>query len=189
VFFELPVEPIYTLGLDEPPSWLVRPREALYDLDNIQLGVLSGKERAAGVEVLYELDYLVVDGHAREGNHNQPPRGVQLELVSNTTGAIADTLVMANLGYLQFKAKPGVYALGIREGRGRDIYEIASVGNEGWDSPEVTDGSDVVTITSFGGLTLYPRLRRRPGMEMADVLRADVEEAKEESLVGSVMSG
>ena len=30
--------PIYTLAMDVPTAWLVRPRETLYDLDNIQLG-------------------------------------------------------------------------------------------------------------------------------------------------------
>ena len=55
---------MYTLWLDEPPSWLVRPREARYDLNSIQLGVLSGEEQQRGV--VYELDYLIVGGHARE---------------------------------------------------------------------------------------------------------------------------
>lgn len=40
VFEDLPIEPIYTLAMDVSPSWLVRPREALYDLDNLQLGHL-----------------------------------------------------------------------------------------------------------------------------------------------------
>ncbi|KAI0028565.1 glycosyltransferase family 24 protein [Vararia minispora EC-137] len=187
VFGDLPTEPIYTLGLDEPPSWLVRPREALYDLDNIQLGVLSGAERATGIEAKYELDYIIVDGHALEGRTVRPPRGVQLQLVAGARGAIADTLVMANLGYLQFKAAPGVYALEIREGRGREIYEIESVGNDGWNSLGVgEEGGDVVTVTSFEGLTLYPRLTRRPGMERADVLAPT--EAEEEGFVDSILS-
>lgn len=40
IFEDIPVEAIYTLAMDVPTAWLVRPREALYDLDNIQLGKL-----------------------------------------------------------------------------------------------------------------------------------------------------
>lgn len=186
-FEDLPIEPIYTLGLDEPSSWVVRPRVAAFDLDNVQLSALSD------AEVTYELDYLSIDGHAREGHFNRPPRGVQMQLVakSNSTAAhaVSDTLVMANLGYFQFRATPGVYALEIREGKGREIYEIDSAGNEGWKSPSVAEGGDTVTITSFEGLVLYPRLVRKPGMERADVLEEDEEEEEEESIVDSVVSG
>lgn len=41
-FHNLPVDRVYTFGLDEPSSWLVRLREARYDLNSIQLGVFSG---------------------------------------------------------------------------------------------------------------------------------------------------
>ena len=51
--------------MDVPQSWLVRPREALYDLDNIQLGSLFEEDRGRGVEAVFNLDYLVVEGHAR----------------------------------------------------------------------------------------------------------------------------
>lgn len=170
-FYGLPPNPIYTLGMDVPQSWLVRPHESPYDLDNIHLATLSPGERPQGVEAIFDLDFLVIEGHAREQN-NAAPRGVQLELTgaANSTEPIADTLIMANLGYLQFRAKPGVFQLGIRPGRGREIFDMESVGNQGWDSPTVRDGGDVVTLTSFEGLTLYPRLKRRAGMETEDVL-------------------
>ncbi|KZV60832.1 glycosyltransferase family 24 protein [Peniophora sp. CONT] len=108
-FEDLPIEPIYTLGLDEPSSW--------------------------------------------------------------------------------FRATSGVYALEIREGKGREIYEIESVGNEGWKSPSVAEGGDVVTITSFEGLALYPRLMRKSGMERAGVLEEDEDDEESESVLGSVVSG
>jgi UDP-glucose:glycoprotein glucosyltransferase len=76
LFRDLPIELIYTLGLDEPSSWLVRPREALYNLDNIQLGILSGHERQHGVEAVFELDYIIVGGHTREKGTNSPTRGL-----------------------------------------------------------------------------------------------------------------
>ncbi|KAI0063832.1 hypothetical protein BV25DRAFT_1801498 [Artomyces pyxidatus] len=187
-FRDLPVEPIYTLGLDEPSSWIVRPREALYDLDNLQLGVLSPEESQRGLDVIYELDYLVVGGHARELHTNSPPRGVQLQLVTDNSEPVGDTLVVANLGYFQFKATPGVYGLEIREGRGREIFSLESAGNEGWESPTVDEVGNQVTLTSFDGLTLYPRLARVPGMETADVLEVVEEEKAAGGFVDDVVS-
>lgn len=175
-FRNLPVDPIYTLGLDEPSSWLVRPREARYDLDNIQLGVFTGEEQQHGVAVVYELDYLIVGGHAREAGTNAAPRGVQLQLTKGNGKSIDDTLVVENLGYLQFKSTPGVYRLEIREGQSREIFQLESAGNEGWQSPTVEDAGSGITVTSFEGVTLYPRLSRLPGKEHADVLAVPEEE-------------
>ena len=113
-----------------------------------------------------------------------------MQLVSHDTQPIADTLVMANLGYLQFRATPGVFRLEVRPGRGREIFEMESAGNEGWNSPTVGEAGDEVTVTSFEGVTLYPRLVRRPGMERVDVLVPSSPRAQDESegLVDSVMS-
>ncbi|KAJ7222294.1 UDP-glucose:glycoprotein glucosyltransferase-domain-containing protein [Mycena pura] len=170
VFRGLPIEPIYTLAMDVPSSWLVRPREALYDLDNIQLGSLSPQD--SSLDAVFALDYLVVEGHARDSQTQAPPRGVQLQLLSGGDGALPvdDTQVVANLGYLQFKTKPGVYQLEIREGRGRDIFMMESVGMEGLDSRTVAEMGSEIAVTSFEGLTIYPRLRRLPGMGNEDVL-------------------
>jgi UDP-glucose:glycoprotein glucosyltransferase len=154
--------------MDVPSSWLVRPREALYDLDNIQLGSISPEDQS--VKALFELDYLIIEGHAREGYTNAPPRGLQLQLVDSNSAPVGDTQVVANLGYFQFKSKPGVFRLEIRSGRGNDIFKMESVGNEGWDSPTVESTGSEITLTSFEGVTLYPRLSRRPGMEIEDVL-------------------
>lgn len=157
--------------MDVPSSWLVRPREAPYDLDNIQLTNLLPSDDS--VDAVFELDYLVIEGHARDTVTNSPPRGLQLQLVNSHDKPIADTLVVANLGYIQFRAKPGVFKLEIREGRGSEVYRIDSVGNEGWDSPSVEAGGKEITLTSFDGLTLYPRFSRKMGMEMASVLEGD----------------
>ncbi|PPQ88795.1 hypothetical protein CVT25_010481 [Psilocybe cyanescens] len=178
VFEDIPVDPIYTLAMDVPTAWLARPREALYDLDNIQLGKLFPGDTA--VEAVFDLDYIVIEGHARE-IANQVPRGVQLQLATGDGVPVDDTQVVANLGYFQFKAKPGVFKLEIREGRGRKIFKLDSAGNEGWDSPSVEEAGAEITVTSFEGLTLYPRLSRNPGMELAEVLE---EEEKEEESKG-----
>lgn len=167
-FEELPVEPIYTLAMEVPSSWLVRPRVSSYDLDNIQLGQVSSED--ASVDAIFELDYIVVEGHARDSATNAPPRGLQIHLLNPDNTTLDDTLVVANLGYFQFKTTPGVFRLDIREGRGREIFTVESVGNEGWNSPTVEAVGNDITVTSFEGLTIYPRFKRVPGMEGADVL-------------------
>ena len=177
--------------MDVPPSWLVRPREALYDLDNIQLSTLPPD----GLHAIFSLDYLVVEGHARETNSNNPARGVQLQLTTSslatnhTSSVVDDTLVVANLGYLQFKARPGTFKLDIREGRGREVYDMVSVGSEGWNSPSVDESGDELTVMSFEGLTLYPRVTRKPGMERVDVL-GQLEQQSDHSrtVIGDILS-
>lgn len=188
VFTDLPIEPIYTLAMDVPQSWLARPREALYDLDNIQLGALAGSERQKGVQAIFDLDYLVIEGHARDAGTNAPPRGLQLQLTESNGTAIADTLVVANLGYVQFRTKPGVFKLEIRPGRGRDIFKLESAGNEGWDSSGIGEAGDEVTLTSFEGLTLYPRVLRLPGKETLDVLANDESDGDSHGIVDDVVS-
>lgn len=176
-FDDLPIDPIYTLAMDVPTAWLVRPREALYDLDNIQLGKLFPGDKE--VEAVFELDYIVIEGHARETSTNSPPRGLQVELVASDGSAVDDTQVVANLGYFQFKAKPGIFKFEIRPGRGRKIFKLESAGNEGWESPTVDEIGNEITVTSFEGLTLYPRFVRLPGQETADVLEEiEVENSK-----------
>jgi UDP-glucose:glycoprotein glucosyltransferase len=157
--------------MDVPTAWLVRPREALYDLDNIQLGKLFPGDTS--VDAIFDLDYLVVEGHARDETSNGAPRGVQIQLITRDGTPIDDTQVVANLGYFQFKAKPGVFQLEIRQGRGRKLYKLVSAGNEGWQSATVEEIGSEITLTSFEGLTLYPRLSRLPGMEREDVLEEE----------------
>jgi UDP-glucose:glycoprotein glucosyltransferase len=156
--------------MDVPQSWLVRPREALHDLDNIQLNTIPRESRTKGLEAAFALDYLIVEGHARESLTNIPPRGLQLQLTTSNSTPIADTQVVLNLGYIQFRAKPGVFQLEIRPGRGRDIFSMESAGNQGWDCPSVEEIGNEITVASFDGLTLYPRLARVPGMEKEEVL-------------------
>ena len=171
-FDGLPEEPIYTLAMEVPSSWLVRPRESEHDLDNIHLASLSASERAVGVKAIFDLDFLVIEGHARDTSTSGSPRGLQLQLVNHEFIPVADTLVVENLGYFQFKAKPGVFQLEIMKGRGEDIFVTESVGNAGWDSPPVnSDAGAQVTLTSFEGLTLYPRFKRHQGQADSDVLR------------------
>ncbi|WVQ70245.1 uncharacterized protein L199_008471 [Kwoniella botswanensis] len=181
-FLDLPTTPIYTLGLDTPPSWIVSPRTSPYDLDNLVLSNIPSP-----VHVLFTLKQLLIEGHAREST-NAPPRGLQLQLTTNGLEVASDTQVMANLGYFQFKATPGVYNLSIRPGRGREVYELESVGSEGWDSASVNITGPSVILDNFEGNTILPRFVRRPGMEKADVLNEEEGKKDPESFAGAVFS-
>ncbi|WVQ78198.1 hypothetical protein IAT38_000281 [Cryptococcus sp. DSM 104549] len=180
VLNNLPHKPIYTLGLDTPPSWIVSPKTSPYDLDNLLLSNIHEP-----VHILFQLKQLLIQGHAREGLQTAP-RGLQLQLTNNGLEVAADTQVMANLGYLQFRAVPGLYDLTIREGRGTEVYKLDSVGAEGWDSPAVEVTGTDLSLDSFGGGMIYPRFTRKDGMETADVLQED--QPQKESTTQAVLS-
>ena len=54
------------------------------------------------------------------------PRGVQLYLGMGEEQRAQDTLVMANLGYFQLKARPALCTLRLAPGRSQDLYTILS---------------------------------------------------------------
>ena len=165
-FSGVPQEALLTVGLDIPSSWLVAPKVSIHDLDNIKLSSIK-----TDVEALYELEYILIEGHSREIPSNAAPRGAQLVLGTQRDPHFADTIIMANLGYFQFKANPGFYKIDLQEGRSSEIFKIDSIGSLGW-SPVPGDETTEVVLMSFQGATLYPRISRNPGMEMEDVLEA-----------------
>jgi len=152
-------------------SWLVRPKESIHDLDNIHLASLSTTERAQGVEASFRLDYLIIEGHSRDSSNNAPTSGLQLQLVDHKGASVCDTMVVANLGYFQLKAPyPGSFGLEIRDERGKEVFSMESAGNSGFFSPNITEVGNQISLISLDGLTLYPRFRKKPGMEREDVL-------------------
>lgn len=163
VFKGLPSEALLTAGMDVPPAWLVAPKESTHDLDNIKLS--SAK---SDVDATYELEHILIEGHSREGE-GAPPRGAQLVLATEKDPLLTDTIVMSNLGFFQFKANPGFYNIQLKEGRTSDIYAIESIGAQGWEAVPGDEGTGLA-LMDFQGTTLYPRLKRRPGMEKEDVL-------------------
>lgn len=185
-FGELPIEPLYTLGVETTNAWHVTVREANMDLDNILLTSL--KEPNARVSAVYELESILIEGHCLDSTSKAPPRGLQFEISSPSNSVKKDTLVMANLGYFQLKARPGVWSLGLREGRSSEIYSIESIGTEGkwnFDSSNKQDNS-ILALTSFEGLTVMPLVHKNPGMENEDVLESrDVHKKKDEGLWSS----
>lgn len=72
----------------------------------------------------FELEYLLLEGHAWDATLGTPPRGLQLVLGTRDRPETMDTIVMANLGYFQLKANPGAWIMRLRPGRSDDIYEI-----------------------------------------------------------------
>jgi UDP-glucose:glycoprotein glucosyltransferase len=160
--------------MEVPPAWVVVSKESIYDLDNIVLSKLPPSAREQGINAVYSLKNILIDGHARDvsqGSH--PPRGLQIILGTEEQPHVVDTIAMANLGYLQLKANPGVWTLSLKEGRSREIFELESVGSEGWLSRGVAKIGREVYLTSFEGITIYPRVVRREGMEKEDVLEEE----------------
>jgi len=164
-FQGLPKNALLTIGLDMPPAWLVSPVDSVYDLDNLRLSSV----KTDTVDATYKLDHILIEGHSKDTTTEQAPRGVQLVLSTHQDAHFADTIIMANLGYFQFKANPGFYNLGLQTGRSQSIFTIDSVGARG-QTEQFGDGTTEIALTSFRGLTLFPRLSRNAGMEEEDVL-------------------
>lgn len=162
-FKGLPSEALLNLGMDVPPAWLVAPQISVHDLDNIKLSSVK-----SDVTAVYELEHILIEGHARSTD-SSAPRGVQLVLGTDSNPRVADTIIMANLGYLQFKANPGIYDITLEKGRSSEIFHIESTGGRGF-APVPGDETTEVALLDFLGTTLYPRLRRNPGKEDLDVL-------------------
>ncbi|EEP81948.1 conserved hypothetical protein [Uncinocarpus reesii 1704] len=167
-FTGIPEDALLTLGMDVPPSWLVAPKESIYDLDNIKL---SSLKEGANVDAIYELEHILIEGHSRDTTHGSPPRGVQLLLGTERNPHFADTIIMANLGYFQFKAQPGYWQITLKPGPSERIFHLDSVSGTAFGAGP-SDGNNEVALLSFQGTTLFPRLSRKAGHEEDDVLEA-----------------
>lgn len=173
LFHYLPETPILTLGLVTPESWMVEAVTSPYDLDNIHLEKVPN-----GVTAHFELQYLLIEGQCYDETQNYP-RGLQLILGTNQTKNIFDTIVMANLGYFQLKAYPGVWHLNLRDGRSEDIYTINAHDNT--DSSTRTSQPVIVAIRSFDARWIKVYVTRKPGKENEKLL----EDSSDDSDTGS----
>ncbi|KAF9181890.1 hypothetical protein BGZ51_005123 [Haplosporangium sp. Z 767] len=185
-FANLPETTLLTLGMDVNPAWVVTSKVCIHDLDNLKLSSLTGSSISTGVQAKFELQHILIEGYARDMSQKMPPKGAQFILGTKAEPHVADTLVMANMGYFQLKANPGVWEMVLRPGRTHEVFSIESIGSEGWVPGGVQNDKRDVIIANFEGLTLYPRLVRNPGMERANVQ----DEAAQESggLWGSIKS-
>ncbi|KAK3065774.1 hypothetical protein LTS18_002411, partial [Coniosporium uncinatum] len=134
-FDRIPSETLLTMGMDVPGPWLVAPKDSIHDLDNIKISRSSGN---SDVEITYELEHILIEGHSRDVTTGVAPRGAQLLLRSESEPQFADTIIMANLGYFQFKANPGYFHIELKDGRSQEILNIDSVGAKGY-SPQAGD--------------------------------------------------
>ncbi|OOF95944.1 glycosyltransferase family 24 protein [Aspergillus carbonarius ITEM 5010] len=165
-FSGVPVEALLTLGMDVPSSWLVAPKDSIYDPDNIKL---SSVKEGTDVDAIYALEHILIEGHSRDMTVKTPPRGAQLVLGTENNPHFSDTIVMANLGYFQFKAQPGLWNINLKPGRSEQIFTLDSVGGLGY-NPQPGDENNEVALLSFQGRTLFPRVSRKKGYETEDVL-------------------
>lgn len=155
--------------MDVNPAWVVTSKVCIHDLDNLKLSSLTGSARATGVQAKFELQHILVEGFARDITQKTPPKGAQFILGTKAEPHVADTLVMANMGYFQLKANPGVWEMVLRPGRTHEVFAIESIGSEGWVPGGVKNDKRDVIVANFEGLVLYPRLVRNAGMERANV--------------------
>lgn len=181
-FTGLPAQALLTTAMDVRPSWLVAPKESVYDLDNLLLSSVSG----GVVDAVYELEHILIEGHSRDTTNDMPPRGVQLLLGTEMQARVSDTIVMANLGYFQFKARPGLWRIRLQPGASERMFRLDTLGERAGGGDEAMsnvgdDGLDVALL-SFQGKTLFPRLSRRPGREEDDVLESG--DGNEDSTMG-----
>jgi UDP-glucose:glycoprotein glucosyltransferase len=172
-FSGIPAKALLTMGMDMPAAWVVTSKQSVHDLDNIKLSSLGANER---IEATYELEYILIEGHSRDVTTSGPPAGTQLVLSAGKNSRVGDTIIMANLGYFQFKANPGHYNIDLKEGPSQEIFKIDSVGALGYEAQPGDESTDV-TLLSFQGVTLYPRLSRKPGKEEENVLEVQAPKA------------
>lgn len=90
-FSTVPAGALLSTSLHAHPSWVILASSSVHDLDNI-----VGKEDSV-IDATFEIDSLLIEGHAREATSFTPPRGLQVDLVSADGVRVGDTIVMANV--------------------------------------------------------------------------------------------
>ncbi|XP_016539076.2 UDP-glucose:glycoprotein glucosyltransferase isoform X1 [Capsicum annuum] len=161
-FANMPPSKTLTMNLDVPEPWLVEPVVAVHDLDNILLENL-GETRT--LQAVYELEALVLTGHCSEKDQ-EPPRGLQLILGTKSTPHLVDTLVMANLGYWQMKAFPGVWYLQLAPGRSSELYALKDDNDGG----QETTLSKRIIIDDLRGKLVHMEVTKKKGKEHEKLL-------------------
>ena len=180
-FTNLPHSALLTLIMDTPQSWLIEATGSNHDLDNIHL--------AQADEFVYgdfDLEHIIIEGHCSEHEASQPPRGLQFTLGTDSEPEKFDTIVMANLGYFQLKAYPGLFNLKLRSGRSSQVYGI----------DKVDDGSSIMkdqenytlVVDNFNGRFIKTNVKRKPGQEKISLLDDGEGDDEDDSIWGSIAS-
>ena len=159
----------YSLSLDVPDSWLVRPVKSSKDLDNLHVTSVE--------TVRFALKSLLVQGQCSQTMHNmhlEPPNGLQLTL-SDSQKIFDDTIVMKNFGYFQFQASPGAFNINLADGRSSFIFDIVQ-------------GGEVSVKDLVGGMSLMS-VSKKPGFEDEELLEVSDIDNGETIHVFSLASG
>jgi len=199
LFESIPTTPLFTLAMSVPENWLVESVSTPYDLDNIHLDQVEGP----GIFADFELEHLLLEGHCFEQSTGNPLRSLQFILTTNSTQLtvgnkekadrlliddrikkIQDTIVMANLGYFQLKASPGVWNLKLRPGRSEDIYSIVNHENTDISS---TNENVVVVMSNFLSNVIKIRVSKKPDKQNEQLLY-DNDEEDDSSIWSSLSS-
>jgi UDP-glucose:glycoprotein glucosyltransferase len=104
--------------------------------------------------------HLTYAGHCYEKG-GDPPRGLQLLLGTKLRRHMVDTIVMANLGYWQLKAAPGVWTLSLAPGRSSEIYTFEGPGEGADDGPVKKQ----VVVQDLKGKSMHIEVVKRRGKE------------------------
>uniref|UniRef100_T1H138 Glucosyltransferase 24 catalytic domain-containing protein n=1 Tax=Megaselia scalaris TaxID=36166 RepID=T1H138_MEGSC len=109
-------------------------------------------------------------GHCFDAQSGAPPRGLQFTLGTKENPLVVDTIVMANLGYFQLKANPGVWELRLRQGKSADIYDVTSA-----DGLNTIHGknSTRILISSLRSHVIKIKVAKKPDKMNADLLSDD----------------
>lgn len=170
VFSYVPEKTLFNVGLNEPQRWLVDIKEASTDLDNIKLD-LTNSHIVNGV---FELKNILIEGYAsyldREENEFNPPGGLPIEIHNGEISS--DTNVMANFGYFQLKANPGVWDFGIKSyTKGSLVFKSIE--------------KDIkVTIIDLDGSIIEPKFEKSWGMESINLIEP-IDNKPNESLISN----
>ena len=119
-FLDLPRSPLLNLLMDTPHVWIIEPIKSEHDLDNLDM-----KSDSNFIQAIFKLSNILLEGHCWLHSSNEPVPGIQFSLGTLSEPKKFDSLVMANLGYFQFKISPGLWKLELMDGKSYDKYYIA----------------------------------------------------------------
>ncbi|CAI6001504.1 unnamed protein product [Closterium sp. NIES-64] len=212
-FLNMPLTRTLTLNLKVPEPWLVEPAVADHDLDNLVLEKVADPSVAAvfELEALMITGHCYEESDMQEPprgmqlvlgtpppvpsallNHSSAPATAAATSSNGAAGrpqglvvstALEDTIVMANLGYFQLKAAPGLWLLQLAPGRSQTLYQLAgegALGGSGGGGAEAGRGGEKegdegmgavgrvameVAVMDLRGKVVQLRVVKRAGME------------------------
>lgn len=175
-FRGLPRQHTLTVRIDSPEPWNIQASNASQDIDNLRCDDNSCGDTSSSdvTEVTYGLKNLLAAGHCFEMKRGAiqqlPPNGLQLILSdpnsnsnkNNSSSIRSDTLVMQNLGYFQLQASPGLWRLGLAQGRASELFSIKDA------DPDT--GDIQIAVKSFADISNKLYVTKNKGYEDVPLL-------------------